>query len=70
MRQWVPELQGIKGGDIHTPWALSSGALSHANVSLNETYPSPMVMAPEWSRHVNKKPVSSLQNFTEHFKKI
>ncbi|KAG5268568.1 hypothetical protein AALO_G00214000 [Alosa alosa] len=56
VRQWVPELQGIKGGDVHTPWALSSGALSHAKVSLNETYPSPVVMAPEWSRHVNKKP--------------
>ena len=58
MRQWVPELRGIKGGDVHTPWALSSAALSHAKVSLNDTYPSPVVMAPEWNRHVNKKPVS------------
>ncbi|XP_063062289.1 cryptochrome DASH [Engraulis encrasicolus] len=56
VRQWVPELRGIKGGDVHTPWTLSSAALSHAQVSLNETYPTPVVMAPEWSRHANKKP--------------
>ncbi|XP_036377802.1 cryptochrome DASH [Megalops cyprinoides] len=56
VRQWVPELRGIKGGDVHTPWTLSTAALSHAQVSLGETYPSPIVMAPEWSRHVNKKP--------------
>lgn len=57
MRQWVPELQGIRGADAHTPWTLSAAALSHAQVSLGETYPTPIVMAPEWSRHVNKKPV-------------
>ncbi|KAF3836577.1 hypothetical protein F7725_029135, partial [Dissostichus mawsoni] len=54
---WVPELQGIMGSDVHTPWTLSSTAsLSHANVCLGETYPTPIVMAPEWSRHANKKP--------------
>lgn len=52
---WVPELRGIKGGDVHTPWTLSNASLSHAQVSLNETYPSPIVIAPEWSRHVNNK---------------
>lgn len=57
VRQWVPELQGIKGADVHTPWTLSTAALSHAHVSLGETYPTPIVIAPEWSRHVNKKPV-------------
>uniref|UniRef100_A0A8C1U787 Cryptochrome DASH n=1 Tax=Cyprinus carpio TaxID=7962 RepID=A0A8C1U787_CYPCA len=55
VRQWVPELRGIKGGDVHTPWTLSNSALSHAQVSLNETYPSPVIIAPEWSRHVNNK---------------
>lgn len=60
VRQWVPELGGIKGGDVHTPWTLSNSALSHAKVSLNETYPSPIVIAPEWSRHVNNKSVRLL----------
>ncbi|XP_056220935.1 cryptochrome DASH-like isoform X2 [Seriola aureovittata] len=55
VRQWVPELQGIRGADVHTPWTLSTAALSHAHVSLGETYPTPIVMAPEWNRHVNKK---------------
>uniref|UniRef100_A0A8D0FYP9 Cryptochrome DASH n=1 Tax=Sphenodon punctatus TaxID=8508 RepID=A0A8D0FYP9_SPHPU len=56
VRLWVSELQCIKGGNIHTPWALSSAALSHAGVTLGETYPPPVVMAREWSRHVNQKP--------------
>lgn len=56
VRQWVPELQGIMGSDVHTPWTLSTASLSHANVCLQETYPAPIVMAPEWSRHANKKP--------------
>lgn len=58
IRLWVPELQQIKGGAVHTPWALSSSALSHANVTLGKTYPLPIVMAPEWSRHINQRPVS------------
>lgn len=57
MRQWVPELHGIRGADVHTPWTLSTAALSHAQVSLGETYPTPIIIAPEWSRHANKKPV-------------
>ncbi|XP_075994213.1 cryptochrome DASH [Genypterus blacodes] len=56
VRRWVPELQGIKGGDVHAPWTLSSASLSHAHVSLGESYPAPIVTAPEWSRHLNKKP--------------
>lgn len=59
VRLWVPELQGIKGADIHTPWALNSAALSQAGVTLGETYPQPVVTAPEWSRHINQRPVST-----------
>lgn len=61
MRRWVPELGAISGGDVHTPWNLSSAALSRAEVSLGETYPIPVVTAPEWSRHFNKKPVGVLE---------
>ncbi|KAF7669269.1 hypothetical protein LDENG_00203350 [Lucifuga dentata] len=56
VRKWLPELQGIVGADVHMPWTLSSAALSHAHVSLGESYPTPIVTAPEWSRHFNKKP--------------
>nr|DBA25052.1 TPA: hypothetical protein GDO54_012625 [Pyxicephalus adspersus] len=56
IRLWVPELQQIKGGYVHTPWALSNATLADANVTLGSTYPLPMVMAPEWSRHINQKP--------------
>uniref|UniRef100_A0A672R2C8 Cryptochrome DASH n=1 Tax=Sinocyclocheilus grahami TaxID=75366 RepID=A0A672R2C8_SINGR len=69
VRQWVPELRGIKGGDVHMPWTLSNSALSHAQVSLNETYPSPVIIAPEWSRHVNNKSglfSNKLHNFTDN----
>ena len=57
MRLWVPELQGIKNRDVHTLWVLSSDALLAAHVSLNETYPQPIVIAPEWCRHISKKMV-------------
>ncbi|XP_069067166.1 cryptochrome DASH-like [Pleurodeles waltl] len=56
IRLWVPELQGIDGGDAHTPWTLSTPSLAHANVSLGDTYPLPIITAPEWSRHINQKP--------------
>ncbi|NP_001316265.1 cryptochrome DASH [Kryptolebias marmoratus] len=56
VRQWVPELSSVGGADAHTPWTLSSAALSRAHMALGETYPAPVVMAPEWSRHYNKKP--------------
>ncbi|CAH2281943.1 cryptochrome DASH-like [Pelobates cultripes] len=57
IRLWVPELQNIQGGDVHAPWALSNSALAHAGITLGETYPLPIVKAPEWSRHINQKPV-------------
>ncbi|NWW91242.1 CRYD protein, partial [Rhynochetos jubatus] len=56
VRLWVPELQGIRGADVHTPWALSSAAVSQAGVTLGETYPHPAVTAPEWSRHSSQRP--------------
>ncbi|NXO93603.1 CRYD protein, partial [Certhia brachydactyla] len=59
VRLWLPELQGIKGADIHTPWALSSAALSQAGVTLGETYPWPVVTAPEWNRHIHHGPGGS-----------
>ncbi|XP_077591772.1 cryptochrome DASH [Stigmatopora nigra] len=55
VRLWIPELQKIRGVDVHTPWTLSKAALSHAEVVLGETYPAPIVVAPEWGRHVGKK---------------
>ncbi|NXK88448.1 CRYD protein, partial [Formicarius rufipectus] len=64
VRLWVPELQGIKGADIHSPWALSSAALSQAGVTLGGTYPWPVVTAPEWSRHI--RPVSPGKGGSAH----
>lgn len=51
IHMWVPELREIPGSKIHSPWMLSSGALSAANVRLGQNYPNPVVVAPEWSRH-------------------
>ncbi|KAG7259523.1 hypothetical protein CRUP_014149 [Coryphaenoides rupestris] len=59
VRRWLPELRGVGGGDVHTPWTLSSAALAHAQVSLGDGYPVPVVMAPEWSRHAGRKPSDS-----------
>ncbi|KAK3093415.1 hypothetical protein FSP39_015400 [Pinctada imbricata] len=57
IRLWIPELAGVKGGVVHTVWTMGNGALSTAGVSLGETYPKPVVIAPEWSRHFGKKSV-------------
>uniref|UniRef100_A0A8C9RML5 Cryptochrome DASH n=1 Tax=Scleropages formosus TaxID=113540 RepID=A0A8C9RML5_SCLFO len=51
VRQWVPELQGISGCKVHTPWTLSKDVLSKGQVTLDKTYPFPVVMASEWSHH-------------------
>ncbi|NXD19250.1 CRYD protein, partial [Spelaeornis formosus] len=45
-------MQGIKGTDIHSPWALSSAAAFQAGVTLGETYPWPGVTAPAWSHQM------------------
>lgn len=54
VRLWVPELKDVHGGSVHTVWTLSSNALAKAGVTLGETYPNPVVVAPEWSRHYGK----------------
>lgn len=51
VRLWVPELAGLPGSKVHFPWTLPSGELSRADVDLGVSYPKPMVVAPEWSRH-------------------
>ncbi|XP_005098342.1 cryptochrome DASH isoform X2 [Aplysia californica] len=54
VRLWVPELAGIKTGSVHCVWTLSPAVLESGDVSLGQTYPLPLVKAPEWSRHVNR----------------
>ncbi|XP_061166164.1 eIF-2-alpha kinase GCN2-like [Saccostrea echinata] len=54
VRTWVPELKNIHGGSVHIVWTLSRGTLEKAGVTLGETYPNPVHVAPEWSRHYNK----------------
>lgn len=57
VRLWVPELSNIKTGAVHCIWTLSNTQLEAGNVILGQSYPNPIVIAPEWSRHVNR-PVS------------
>lgn len=64
VRLWVPELQEIRDGTVHHVWTLSNNVLSRAGVSLGETYPNPIVVAPEWGKHTNKKMVSVLLTCT------
>ncbi|KAK7504845.1 hypothetical protein BaRGS_00003873 [Batillaria attramentaria] len=54
VRLWVPELSKVQGGSVHFVWTLNSAVLSHSDVSLGETYPTPLVVAPEWSRHFGR----------------
>jgi len=55
IRLWVEELRGIKDGRAHFPWTLSGAELSKSGIELGVTYPNPIVIAPEWSRHTNTK---------------
>lgn len=54
MRLWVPELSKVKRGSVHVVWTLSPAALSSAQVSIGESYPAPLVMAPEWRHHYGR----------------
>ena len=54
IRLWVSELVGLKGGKVHTPWSVSRDQLERAGVELGQTYPSPLITAPEWARHAAK----------------
>lgn len=46
VRLWIPELQSIKGYDIHQPWELSTAQLSALKIQLGHTYPQPQVKIP------------------------
>ncbi|XP_025105331.1 cryptochrome DASH-like [Pomacea canaliculata] len=54
VRLWVPELSKVKRGSVHVVWTLSPAALSSAQVSIGESYPAPLVMAPEWRHHYGR----------------
>jgi len=55
VRLWVEELRGLKAGKVHVPWSLSEAELHKAGVELGVTYPKPLVVAPEWSKHAGGK---------------
>lgn len=43
VRRWVPELGGIHGGAVHTPWEIGPLELAAAGVELGADYPFPIV---------------------------
>ena len=43
VRQWVPELAGLAGATVHTPWEVGPLELAGAGVTLGEDYPFPIV---------------------------
>lgn len=52
IRAWIPELANIQKGRIHAPWTLSQ--LELATVRIGVDYPTPMFIAQEWTRHLDK----------------
>ena len=43
IKTWVPELSELKPDNIHTPWLCDVDTLSKSHISLNRTYPRPVV---------------------------
>jgi deoxyribodipyrimidine photo-lyase len=43
IRRWVPELQGLQGNSIHTPWLAPAMILAQSGVVLGSNYPKPIV---------------------------
>lgn len=43
VRQWVPELSGLRGDLIHDPSSVTPQVLRAAEITLGETYPDPIV---------------------------
>ena len=54
VRLWLPELAGVPGGKVQSPWLLTTSQLATAGVELGLTYPKPILLPPEWSRHAAK----------------
>jgi len=48
VRMWIPELEAIKGFDIHQPQELSTMELQSKKVVLGRTYPKSMVNMEKW----------------------
>ncbi len=46
VRIWIPELQVIKGFDIHQPWELSTANMRSFKIQLGHTYPQPLRKIP------------------------
>jgi deoxyribodipyrimidine photo-lyase len=43
VHEFLPELQGLEGGDLQAPWTASKDTLSAAGVKLGTDYPVPVV---------------------------
>jgi deoxyribodipyrimidine photo-lyase len=50
VRLWIPELQGIRGFDIHQPWELSTTELRVLKIQLGHTYSQPLVKIPTFEK--------------------
>ena len=46
IRIWIPELQAIKGFDIHQPWELSTANMRGLKIQLGHTYPQALKKIP------------------------